>query len=125
MCILTKLSIDSMLTCIFAYIQLTEVGTMNIFVHWINENGGVSLYNDVIIMSHNIIYDVLLFLSLASTSCTCVYNMCRSGDSHASLEWYHPARGHEEITAGAGSNMGRLTFLIYKDMVIVQLNHCM
>ena len=73
-------------------------------------------------MSHDIIYDVILFLSLTSTSCTC---MCRSGDSHTSLEWHHPAGGHEEITAGAGSNMGRLTLLIYKDMVIVQLNHCM
>ena len=35
---------------LYMYIQLTEVGTMNIFVHWINENGGVSLYNDVIII---------------------------------------------------------------------------
>ena len=91
------------------YIQLTEVGTMNIFVHWINENGGMSLYNDVIIMSHNIIYDVIFFLSLTFT---CMYNiiiLCRSGDSHTSLEWYHPAGGHKEVIAGAGSNMGRLT----------------
>ena len=44
-----KLVVSSILSSVctyditFLFVQLTEVGTMNIFVHWINENGGVSL----------------------------------------------------------------------------------
>ena len=39
---IVNLSINacSLSLIIISLIQLTEVGTMNIFVHWINENGG-------------------------------------------------------------------------------------
>ena len=40
---------------------------------------------------------------------------CRSWDSHTSLEWYHPSGGHKEVTARAGSNMGRITYTYMHD----------
>ena len=73
---------------------------MNIFVHWTNENGGVSL-----MMSYTTSRDIIC------DSITFSLVLYRPRDSHASFEWYHPSGGHKEVLTRAGSNMGRLTYI--------------
>ena len=35
-------------------VQLTEVGTMNIFVSWINENNGMKLFNSIALLLNTV-----------------------------------------------------------------------
>ena len=57
---------------------------MNLFVHWINEEGGVS------IQSHEYSY----------------YIEHRSRDSHTSIEWYNLARCNKEVIDRIRKDMG-------------------
>lgn len=82
--------------------EITEVGTMNLFIYWTNENGGktwrLEMYGNT---TNNIQKSKKKKIGF-----TLFY---RERASNSTTRWHHPARSHPTVSAGPCQILGRYT----------------
>lgn len=95
--------------------QLTEVGTMNLFVHWVNEAGGVFICRYTVMcvcVSQSVSACVCMHVCVRVHMCICarvcmcvcvgacvracmcvmnLFHFLRARNSHSTTEWPYPA----------------------------------
>lgn len=80
--------------------QLTEVGTMNIFLLFVNEQGGLYLFQCT--FSSSVIYDFLQFKTKIFLSSN------RTRTDYPTTEWFDLTWNHTRLNFTPGQTMGRL-----------------
>lgn len=87
--------------------QITEVGTMNVFLHWINENGGNDhLQQTSFLFKFKAVQSRAIFSSRAIFKELTWGFFCRGGAGNTTSRWNYPPRCHTTKHPGTCSWMG-------------------
>ena len=94
--------------------EITEVGTMNLFIYWTNEKGGQAQsfpFHEFFCKERNYFkltgnIQQLCDVCVCVCVCACV---CRERAGDPSSGWHHSPRSHQTVSAGPGQRLGKTT----------------